>query len=639
MTLPKQISISLITPLLMVAVLFLPATGAWFRDGEDSRDNVLSSAILDATLTSMDADFLPVPIKAGEKASRLLTVRNVGNLPFVYQLKPDFGLQSNLLCSALTVTFKPINPLTDSLNPGLADEYVVEASLPVDAPLTLINQSCSFEIVLLALQPTHSPEKVGFWDEEGLSNQITSDDWKPDLCSDISGYKRDDAGVGLADWQIVIQPENRAAVETLTIMANDLDGEISTTNLNENNIYVVDIDNTPEADGEILMMDGLDVTGKTGLVLSDQKGKLLFSVKDAEETKDGGFIVRIYEVSDLVVSTDKDGYYLKELCEPGSYRILEVPQNGWEQMSPSTPSYYVTLPVSREYSFINKKKPVKILINEVFYDVDESHGSQDKINQSDEWVELYNPNDFPVNLKKWHITDDGENRTVSNRNVYIPALGFAFIVKGAETFKYWPEMPENAIRIELGQSLGDRLGNDGDRLILKDSLDNEVDFVSWGNDTSRWNPAVADVPQGHSIQRIKLGLDTDTISDWEDDQFPNPGTNPHTHFKVTTTQVENNLQIDFSNAVGFNRVKYALSYDRLNEEGELIPDKVDENEVTKPVTKLTLTLDPIYLGTCTTGGACVSHLGVTNGIVSLMYYYNDVQLGISTEPFSWIESP
>jgi hypothetical protein len=400
---------------------------------------------------------------------------------------------------------------------------------------------------------------------------------------------------------------------------------------------VIDVENNPAADEEILLMNGLEVTGKTGLVLSGQDGVLMFTIKEPAETDDGGFFVRIYEVSDDVVKTNGNGYYSKEVCEPGHYRVMEVPQNGWEQVSPATSGYKLTLPVDREYTFVNKQKPVKIVINEVYYYVDPDHGDDGGGPKSDEWVELYNPNDFPVNLKKWALADDEKGETLTNRNVYIPAHGFAVLAKAAETWKHW-SMPASAVKIEIGGVIGD-LDNAGDKVVLKDSLGNEIDAVGWGDNQDVFNPAVDTVDEGNSIQRKPLGHDTDASLDWEEIEDPNPGTNPHSHIKVITNQVDNNLEVKFEDAVGFDRVKYMLSYDRFDEDNLLVPDGTAVDEAIKPELDDTLELDPIYLGTCTSNGVCTPHLGATNGILSLMYYLEDTVLGTSTIPFSWVDVP
>jgi hypothetical protein len=77
--------------------------------------------------------------------------------------------------------------------------------------------------------------------------------------------------------------------------------------------------------------------------------------------------------------------------------------------------------------------------------------------------------------------------------------------------------------IVLGGRIGNALGNDGDRLVLRDGSGAIVDAISWGRDTSVLNPAIADVPAGHSIERSAPGADTDSASDFADNESPSPG--------------------------------------------------------------------------------------------------------------------
>lgn len=168
----------------------------------------------------------------------------------------------------------------------------------------------------------------------------------------------------------------------------------------------------------------------------------------------------------------------------------------------------------------------KIVVNEVYYDVDDQHGSE-RPSQTDEWVELYNNTDYDINLKDWTLTDNDTEVSISHRNVILPAHQFAVIAKAAQTWTYW-NIPAGAVRIELGQPIGNGLDNDGDRVILKDNNGTIIDMMSYGNDTFAFDPSVPDVAEGHSVARHPAGFDTDQASDWEDLSEPNPGTNPHT---------------------------------------------------------------------------------------------------------------
>jgi Lamin Tail Domain len=165
-----------------------------------------------------------------------------------------------------------------------------------------------------------------------------------------------------------------------------------------------------------------------------------------------------------------------------------------------------------------------IVINEVYYGVDGSHGldgpkdrTDKKSGQNNEWVELYNPTSSDISLKNWTLTDNSGVRSTINANKTIKAGGFLLISKDASTWKYWNIKPSDTL--ELGNQVGDGLDNSGDRLTLKNSTGAEVDKVSWGTDTTALNPSIPGVSLGSSIERLVPGLDTNSFNDWAS-RFP-----------------------------------------------------------------------------------------------------------------------
>jgi len=163
-----------------------------------------------------------------------------------------------------------------------------------------------------------------------------------------------------------------------------------------------------------------------------------------------------------------------------------------------------------------------VKINEVYDDPDEEHGDAD-----DEWIELYNACDHVVDLKNWYLKDNHGEEVILQTYPIDPGQ-FVIIAANASTWSHWPLIPANAVKIALGgSSMFNHLNNDGDRVFLYDNNDNEIDAVSWGDDTSAFTPSVSNVPKGNSIAREPKGYDTDTASDWVELDPPNPGTNPH----------------------------------------------------------------------------------------------------------------
>jgi len=156
-----------------------------------------------------------------------------------------------------------------------------------------------------------------------------------------------------------------------------------------------------------------------------------------------------------------------------------------------------------------------IKINKVYYDVDAEHGSE----PGNEWIEIYNPLDNPVDISGWTIADSTSTDTIPT-SAPIPAHGFAIITGSDTTWDYW-EIPNDIIKIVLTDGeIGNGLDNDSDRVMLKLPSGTIDDAMSYGTDTSAFDPPCPDVAEGHILARVPTGVDTDTASDWHDLGLP-----------------------------------------------------------------------------------------------------------------------
>lgn len=150
-----------------------------------------------------------------------------------------------------------------------------------------------------------------------------------------------------------------------------------------------------------------------------------------------------------------------------------------------------------------------VLINEVEYDPPQSGPDADF-----EWVEIYNPTDNTIELQGWTIADNHGNDPIPS--LTLPAEGFAVIAATEEGFyTNSPDFDGIVVFLEDGR-IGNRLNNDGDCLILKDSLGNVIDALSYGSDSSQ-SPHCSDVAEGHSLERSPPG------GEFVDNSSPTPG--------------------------------------------------------------------------------------------------------------------
>lgn len=222
-----------------------------------------------------------------------------------------------------------------------------------------------------------------------------------------------------------------------------------------------------------------------------------------------------------------------------------------------------------------------VVINEIAYNL---IGSDSGNWQDGEWVELYNRGDQDINLAGWHIVDEaGKQLFITQEN----SDNNLILADGGETIipaKSWLTVYRNGNRF---------LNNDGDSVSLYNSADSLVDsYVYQGN-----------VQEGYTEARETDGLDR-----WSFKSIATPGRanavditqlNPVARLYK---QADNELSLVIFDSNNYDTAEYYLTYTHL----------LDETEIDEALTgKLNIDSQQIqtelFLGTCSTEGACNPH--------------------------------
>jgi hypothetical protein len=505
-------------------------TAAALLDIENIVGNNLSAAKLDFTLTA--GSFTPAGgennLFPGQSVTRDVTVVAPDSILFDYAIGTQKTGGDDELCNTLQLTASLENVQVYSgtllgftsgpLSFGtLTDEWRFVVTLPSGAPATVQGQLCQFSLVYDANQPGFVPP-AGFFDSEAVDSDIT-------------------AGTPDAPAEDEISP-----IQDTYISESQPDSNFSTTN-------------------DLRVLAGNTVNQRSfikfkfkfpsGTQINQAKLKL-FNFNPSSVTRtyelrnvDGGWDESslTWNNQPSVNSTPIDsqastgGWMMWDVTTDVTDFALGNANNGWRlgDSQEGTPLTYLSRfrsnnhvnPLTRPVLDINFVPPVvnpgHVVINEVYYNVDPNRGA-DPMN---EWVELYNPTDSPVDVSGWKICDAASCDTLP-ATPSIAAKSFAVITNNnVSTWPNWPELHPGALLIQINSNIGGGLNDAGDAVKIRDGSNAIVDQISYGNNTSVFNPeTVAPSGVGRSIARIVKGFDTDLPDDWVVNATPNPGTNP-----------------------------------------------------------------------------------------------------------------
>lgn len=146
-----------------------------------------------------------------------------------------------------------------------------------------------------------------------------------------------------------------------------------------------------------------------------------------------------------------------------------------------------------------------IVINEINYNsIDDA--------SSDDWVELYNPNAFAVDISGWYLEDESDEFFGLPANTILPAGGYLVLAERSSKFaEFYPQV-SNYIGDFSVAGKGFGLSNKGELITLKNAEGVLIDEVEY-DDKTPW-PVEAD-GGGPTLQLIDPALDNTVASNWE----------------------------------------------------------------------------------------------------------------------------
>ncbi len=162
-------------------------------------------------------------------------------------------------------------------------------------------------------------------------------------------------------------------------------------------------------------------------------------------------------------------------------------------------------------------------LNKIYYDPSPDRG----VDIENEWVEVYNQTNSPIDLAGWTICD-GNTCDAIPEALVVPPEGYMLITAATSTENFWSFAETMPVAVIADGSIGDGLDNTNDMVILKRPDGVIIDqmnygpniglnhYSNWPNyNSGYWDPGADDVAQGIALGRNPSGYDTDMPSDWK----------------------------------------------------------------------------------------------------------------------------
>ncbi|RJQ59570.1 MAG: T9SS C-terminal target domain-containing protein [Stygiobacter sp.] len=217
---------------------------------------------------------------------------------------------------------------------------------------------------------------------------------------------------------------------------------------------------------------------------------------------------------------------IKALALPG-YRFLH-----WEGVSNSTsPEISITLESNTTLTAIFAQAVLNdksVVINEINYNCSSVFDTED-------WIELYNPDDKNVDLSNWILRDSKSNQHVSAAGITINAKGYLVFCR--DTVKFKKQRPN--VKNIIG-NFGFGLSSDDEQITLLDSSNKIIDEVGYSS-SGLWSSLPNG--KGSTLSLIDPQLDNSQASNWKASQLY--GTPGYLNDVYTEVEKDNALPKEF----------------------------------------------------------------------------------------------
>jgi cardiolipin synthase len=164
--------------------------------------------------------------------------------------------------------------------------------------------------------------------------------------------------------------------------------------------------------------------------------------------------------------------------------------------------------------------------------------------QTNEWIEIYNPTEASIDLAGWMVEDSSGTDKIEGDSDYgdgttiLPPQYYAIITDEGTTAYQTYNVNDDTVYLKVDDgSIGNGLGNTKDKLLLKNATGIMIDSVEWGQDyTDVPGKPAEDIPEGYSLARSSHIDNDDSSKDFIASKIPTPGS-PNEFVPVPSLQL------------------------------------------------------------------------------------------------------